>query len=82
MAASSSAVGFWFRPQSAKRKVPSSPWSLNWVSMTKKADTSFTPGAVFKICRAGRRVSAVEWQAPATMPSASPAFTMTMPKVR
>ncbi len=82
MAASSSAVGSWFRPQSAKRNVPFSPWSLNWVSMTKNAETSFTPGAVFRICRAGRSVSAVEWHAPATMPSASLAFTMTMPNVR
>ena len=82
MAASSSGVGSWFRPQSANRNVPFSPKFFIWVSIIKKADTNFTPGAVFNICSAGRRVSAVEWQAPATMPSASLFFTITIPKVR
>ena len=81
IAASSSAVGSWFRPQSANRNVPCSPYSQLGTSRIKKPDTSFTPGAVFKICSAGRRVSAVAWHAPATIPSASFAFTMITPKV-
>ena len=47
----------------------------------KNPDTSFTPGAVFKICNAGRSVSAVAWHAPATIPSASFAFTIITPNV-
>ncbi|VWL89780.1 Uncharacterised protein [Collinsella intestinalis] len=48
--------------------------------MIMKAETSLVPGAVFRICRAGRRVSAVEWQAPETRPSASPILTIMVPK--
>ena len=73
---SSSAVGSMFRPQSANRRVPSSPYSALSVHMMKKADTSFVPGAVFRICSAGRSVLAVEWQAPETRPSASPILTI------
>ena len=48
--------------------------------MMKKAETSFVPGAVLRICRAGRSVLAVEWQAPETRPSASPILTIMVPK--
>ena len=48
--------------------------------MMKNAETSLVPGAVFRICRAGRRVLAVEWQAPETRPSASPILTIMVPK--
>ena len=81
IAASSSAVGSWFRPQSANRKVPLSPNSQSGTHIRKNPDTSLTPGAVFRICSAGRSVSAVAWQAPATIPSASLALTMITPKV-
>ena len=76
---SSSAEGSMFRPQSANMRVPFSPNSES-VHMTKKAETSLVPGAVFRICRAGRRVLAVEWQAPETRPSASPILTIMVPK--
>ena len=36
-------------------------------------------GFVFRICRHGRRVSAVEWHAPDTIPSASPILTIITP---
>ena len=48
--------------------------------MMKKLLTSFTPGAVLRICRLGRSTSPVEWHAPETMPSARPVFTMSTPK--
>ena len=37
-------------------------------------------GSGLQICRAGRSTSPVEWQAPETRPSASPIFTIIMPK--
>ena len=43
------------------------------------ADTSFVPGFVFRICRHGLKVSAVEWHAPDTIPSASPILTIITP---
>ena len=73
---SSSALGSMLRPQSASSSVPSSPYSSLPVHMMKKADTSLVPGAVLRICSAGRRVLAVEWQAPETRPSASPILTI------
>ena len=39
-----------------------------------------TPGLVLMICSAGRRVSAVEWMAPETMPSAAFFFIIMVPK--
>ena len=60
--------------------VPSAPYSGVFVHMMKKAETSFVPGAVLRICRAGRSVLAVEWQAPETRPSASPILTIMVPK--
>ena len=77
---SSSAVGSMLRPQSANSRVPSSPNSDLSVHMMKKAETSLVPGAVFRIWSAGRSVLAVEWQAPETRPSASPIFTIMVPK--
>ena len=77
---SSSAVGLMFRPQSANSRVPSAPYSGVLVHMMKNAETSLVPGAVFRICRAGRSVLAVEWQAPDTRPSASPILTIMVPK--
>ena len=56
---SSSEVGAMFRPQSANMSVPSAPNCSVCVHMIMKAETSLVPGAVFRICRAGRRVSAV-----------------------
>ena len=76
---SSSEVGLMFRPQSAKISVPSVPNCGVWVHMMKNAETSLVPGAVLRICRAGRSVSAVEWQAPDTRPSASPILTIMVP---
>ena len=67
------------RPQSAKTSVPSAPNSGVFVHMTMKAETSFVPGAVFRIWSAGRSVLAVEWQAPETRPSASPILTIMVP---
>ena len=63
----------------AKIKVPFAPYSQLGTTIRKKADTSLVPGLVFRICRQGRKVSAVEWQAPETIPSASPIFTIITP---
>ena len=82
ISANSSEVGSWFNPQSANKNVPFSPYSQFGTSRIKNPETNFTPGAVFKICKDGLRTSAVAWQAPATIPSASFAFTITTPKVR
>ena len=75
-----SASGCTSRPQSEKRKVPWWPKSQSGTFMTKNELTICAPGAVFRICRAGRSTSPVEWQAPETRPSASPIFTIIMPK--
>ena len=77
---SSSEDGLMLRPQSAKISVPSVPNCGVSVHITKKADTNLVPGAVLRICSAGRSVSAVEWQAPETRPSASPILTIMVPK--
>ena len=77
---SSSALGSMLRPQSANSSVPLSPYSCLSVHITKKAETSLVPGAVLRICSAGRSVLAVEWQAPETRPSASPILTIMVPK--
>ena len=60
MQANSCEVGFWFNAQSANNKIPSSPYCGVFVTMIKKEETNSVPGAVFKICSAGRNVSAVE----------------------
>ena len=49
--------------------------------MMKNPETNFAPGAVRKICNAGRNVFAVEWQAPDTRPSAPPVFNTMTPNV-
>ena len=67
-------------PQSAKTNVPPSPRSQSGTTITKNELTSAAPGAVLRICRQGRSTSPVEWQAPATMPSARPVFTSITPK--
>ena len=79
IAESSSGVGFWFRPESANTNAPFAPYSQSGTTIRKNADTSFVPGLVFRICRHGRSVSAVEWHAPDTIPSASPIFTIITP---
>ena len=43
-------------------------------------DTDETPFAVLIICKPGRSVFAVEWQAPETKPSTSPIFSIIAPK--
>ena len=60
--------------------MPSWPRSQSGTTMTKNELTSFTPGAVLRICRQGRSTSPVAWHAPATMPSAPPVFTIITPK--
>ena len=80
--ASASSSGCTSRPQSLKMNVPFWPYSQSGTTITKNELASFTPGAVFKICRQGRNTSPVEWQAPDTMPSASPHFTIMTPKYR
>ena len=80
MCASFSASGCTSRPQSENRNVPSWPRSQSGTTMTKNELTSFTPGAVLRICRQGRSTSPVAWHAPATMPSAPPVFTIITPK--
>ena len=57
-------------PQSENKKVPFSPYSQSGTSIKKKEETNLTPGLVFKICKAGLKVLAVEWHAPETTPSA------------
>ena len=79
IAASSSGFGFWFSPESANTKVPFAPYSQSGTTIRKNADTSFVPGFVFRICRHGLSVSAVEWHAPDTIPSASPILTIITP---
>ena len=80
MCASLSLSGCTSRPQSENRNVPFAPKSQSGTHMTKNELTSFTPGAVLSICRLGRSTSPVAWQAPATMPSAKPCFTIITPK--
>ena len=60
-------------------KVPFAPYSQSGTTIRKNADTSFVPGFVFRICRHGLSVSAVEWHAPDTIPSASPILTIITP---
>ena len=80
MCASFSASGWISSPQSLKRNVPFCPKSQFGTTMTKNELTSFTPGAVLRICSAARSTSEVAWQAPHTMPSACPSFTIMVPK--
>ncbi len=47
--------------------------------ISKKEETSDDPGAHLRIWSAGRKTSPVAWQAPATMPSASPILTIMTP---
>lgn len=48
--------------------------------MRNTEDTTETPGRVLMISNAGRIVCAVVCAAPETMPSASPRWTMSVPK--
>ena len=80
MFATSSTLGISTMPESAKRKVPSDPYSQSGTEMMKKADARAASGAVFTIWRAGLRVSEEEWDAPATIPSASSSLTIITPK--
>ena len=77
----SSGLGLSFKPQSPNTNTPFSPYSQSGTTITKKAETNFVPGAVFKICNAGLNVSDVECAAPDTKPSASvsSSFTITIP---
>ena len=74
-----SASGYSLSPLSEKINVPFSPYSQSGTHITKNADTSFVPGAVFNICSAGLNVFDVEWHAPETNPSASPILTIIIP---
>ena len=47
--------------------------------MKNTDDTRRLPGLVPRICSAGRTVAAVEWTAPATMPSTSPCWSIIVP---
>ena len=77
-----SGFGFSFNPASPNINVPLSPYSQFGTTITKNADTNFVSGAVFNICNAGLKVSAVECAAPETKPSAfvSSSFTISIPK--
>ena len=79
IAANSSGVGFWFRPQSANTNVPLSPRSQSGTSIKKNAETNLVPGLVLITCKQGLKVFAVEWQAPDTIPSASPFLIIKQP---
>ena len=48
--------------------------------MKNTLDATDTSGTVLMISKAGRIVAAVVWSAPETMPSASPAATIMVPK--
>ena len=73
MSASCSAVGCGTTPASAKMNTPFSPIVTAGVVMMKQLETTEIPGSRPTRRRSGRSVSAVEWQAPATEPSASSA---------
>ena len=75
-----SASSAMLRPMSEKMKVPSWPNSQSGTMTIMNPDTSLVPGAVLRIWSAGRSVLAVEWHAPDTRPSASPIFTIMVPK--
>ena len=79
IAANSSGFGSWFKPQSPNTNTPSSPYSQFGTIIKKNADTNLQPGFVLMICRHGRSVLAVEWHAPDTIPSASPALIIKHP---
>ena len=49
--------------------------------MIKLEETVEMPGAVLITCKPGRKVLAVEWQAPETKPSASPALRIKAPNI-
>ena len=61
-------------------KVPSAPISQFGTTTRKNADTNLIFGAVFNVCNAARNTFAEELIAPATIPSASPAFTIMHPR--
>ena len=50
----------------------------NKEKILEKAETSLVSGAVFKICNAGLKVSAVEWIAPETSPSTLESVSLTI----
>ena len=47
----------------------------------KQEETVLNPGAVLITCKPGRSVLAVEWHAPETKPSASPALRIKAPYI-
>ena len=79
MFASASASGSMLTAQSAKIITPSSPYALFGHSIRKQEETVLMPGLDLMICSAGRSMSPVEWIAPETRPSASPALTIITP---
>ncbi len=79
--ASSSAVGSGTTAQSAKTSMPSVPkLSPSGSSMRKAPETTLMPGCVLITWNAARSTLPVVFCAPATCPSASPAFTIRQPR--
>src|SRR6188768_1766606 len=74
MSASCSEVGLGFTAQSPKTDTRLGK------HIKKTEDTVDTPGFVFTNCKAGRMVCWVVCKAPDTMPSASPLYTIIVPK--
>ena len=74
MSASCSVVGSGITAQSPYTSTPSARHIKNTL------DTVLTPGRVFTNSRAGRMVCAVVLTAPDTIPSASPRWTIIVPK--
>ena len=83
ISASSSGFGSGTTAQSAKSSAPAGPRSNPGrcgIIMTKKLETSFASGARPIACSAARTVSPVVLAAPPTVPSASPAATLSAAK--
>ena len=74
MSASCSGVGLGLTAQSPNAHTRS------FIAMRKIEETTETPGAVLMIWKEGTIVCAVVWAAPETMPSASPMWTIMVPK--
>ena len=74
MSASCTGVGLGLTAQSPNAHTRS------FISIRKIEETTDTPGAVLMIWKEGTIVWAVVWAAPETMPSASPMWTIIVPK--
>src|ERR1019366_1113366 len=74
ISASSSAVGFGFTAQSPKID------TLSGRHIKNMDETNETPGLVLINCKAGLMVCSVVFTAPDTIPSASPLYTIIVPK--